>query len=147
MTLHMRLYGERCAALSKSLGPVQAPPLQVTVDEAATTCVAGINVSASLRPAAAPPLAVVFSGLLEATLQPTVQLLLCDGMVIADAALAGYPLPSLLSWQSSQVGQIVGVQATKMFAEKLWLCTALTCHCCNMSLTARNETVGAALSR
>ena len=129
VTLHMRLYCERCAALSTSLGPVQAPPLQVTVDEAATTCVAGINVSASLRPAAAPPLAVVFSGLLEATLQPTVQLLLCDGTVVADAALAGYPLPSLLSWQSSQVGQTVGVQATKMCRRE-----AVAVHSPDMSL-------------
>ena len=84
------------------------------MDDSATTCVAGITVTASLPPAAAPPRAVVFSGPLEAALQPTVQLLLCNGMVIADAARAGYPLPSLLTWQSSQVGQHVVARAAKM---------------------------------
>ena len=82
---------------------VQAPPLQLALSTTVTTCIAGITVLASLPTAAAPAGALLFSGPLGATLQVSAELLLCDGTFIADAVLAGYPLPSLLTWQSSQV--------------------------------------------
>ena len=81
----------------------QAAPLQVTLDAANTTCIAGINATASLPPAAAPSGALVFGGPVGTSLQLQVQLQLCDGTLVADAVLAGYPLASLLTWQSSTV--------------------------------------------